>query len=227
MNVLIAPLPRGRRSADPAMSFLAKRLRTLTWLHPLAESEKALHIERRKVNRTLRVSLLPDFKTWIVRFYIGGAQRVFGLTPDSESACRFADLVRTVLWKYRTRGIGDPPENDLNFSPLRVTVDLRRETHATELLTEMEEHLLSIKAILTPEEQQQKLTERKEAGRCNRTLGGAFEVMSQRWNQQLDSISTQLSALSVLPAKIDQLQKTVDSLKSCCGSAAAGGITGA
>lgn len=198
-----------RRAADPVLSDLAKRLVDLWWLTPLAEDEIIKVDSLQKTAHLKRVCLLMDFRTYMVRFYIGGEQRNLGMATDARAAARFADMVRAYLWKYRTRGVGDPDDSDLNYSVARVKADLENETHAVALLKDIEQHLLKLGAIITPEERQRLLAERKEGARCNRTLGGQMEVMVAEWAKRFDAIDRENREIV---RRIDSLQQTFDRL---------------
>lgn len=188
---------------DPDQNLLARKLKAISWIDPLTPEE----IARVKPLASLRrVSLLPDIKTWGVRFYLGGAQRSFGYTDDRLAAARFADMVRGFFWRYRTRGVGDPVAGELNLSPARLESDLKNERHAVGLLKEMEAHLLKLGVIITAAEREAQIKDRKEGGRLNRTMAGAFEIMGHQWTQQLEGITSRLDNLAIKASgRADQL----------------------
>lgn len=144
------------------------------------------------------MNLMADYKTWAVRMYLGGGQRLLGYTKEQipYGALRFADMARQYFWKYRVRNATEPNEGDLNLSLDRVQQDMAHETHAVAMLKEIEDHLISVGALLSPEQKQAILDNRHEDRRRNRTLSGSLQVMNHEWVERLGSFEERIEALS-------------------------------
>src|ERR1035437_9044186 len=87
-----------RHAVDPELNLIAKRLGSLTWHTDLDEDEKqgCADTQRNPDAPKRLVSPMPDYQTWAVRMYIGGAQRTLGLLKaiDLSPVFRFADMVK-------------------------------------------------------------------------------------------------------------------------------------
>src|ERR1035437_9805603 len=153
-----------RTAADPVMNQIAKRLLTVEWQFPLSADEEnaCLELERSQVAPRRLINLLRDYKTWVIRMYIAGAQRTFGYYSNEKSgnlfpAFRYADMIRMHFWPYKRRDAYEPADGDLNISAERAKLDLVHETEVVQIIKDCEAHLQSTGAILSPKALEQQL----------------------------------------------------------------------
>jgi len=158
---------KSRHAADPDLNLMAKRLSTVRWLAPLTAEEEAACLRLQKAESPPRhLNLMLDYKTWAVRLYLGGAQRTIGMYKppvaaggDFSAAVRYADMAKMMFWKYNIRGAHEPDDSELNLTALRARQDLAGEPEASGLLLDIEQYLIGIRAILSPEERERKRKE--------------------------------------------------------------------
>jgi hypothetical protein len=201
-----------RNAVDPVLNLIARRLLDAKWQTELDEGEKnechSLNTSPTAPRRLIAPAL--DYKTWLVRIYLGGAQRIVGMVrgPDLTPAYRYADMLKMFFWKYRQRGAHEPGAVELNLSPERAKQDLEHEPEVGAILRDIEAHLLAIGALPTPADRQKALEATREHRWRQRTVaGGLFELrglMGDRHQELVDQISAlrlQVAGLATLIRK--------------------------
>ena len=194
-----------RSAADPELNLLARGLRDLVWLTTLDQDElnEAQEMGANVDARRRHVYPLPDYKSWAVRTYLGGANRTIGvykprLASEIWPALRFADMAAMYFWQHKVRGAHEPGDMELNFSVDRAKTDLEMEDHAVALLRRIEAHLVEIGAIVSSEEIQHQRTMRKELWRKQRTVSNTVlevcEVLETAMQRLEKGLSGQMEA---------------------------------
>lgn len=188
----------------------------MVWENPLSQDEiesSLVLLDTAKYRH--HVVQLPDFKSWAVRLYLGGAQRTLGyVRKDPINALRFADMAMFYFWKYRVRGAAEPTNQFLNFSVERAQQDLDNEPYAVNLLKRIEKYLLDLGALKDSATRQKELNEKIEYRRFNRTLGGAMEIFSQTITQRVEQlINRQEETERSLKRLEDRVAKLVELLE--------------
>jgi len=198
--------------ADPQMNQIAKRLGTLKWQEPLSADEQAQEHEPASTFR--RVALLPDLKTWVVRIYLGGAQRTLGYTREASplSAMRFADMAMMYLWIYRVRGAHEPSDHELNFSTDRAKSDLLGEPEALQIIKDIEHYLLGTGAIATGEDRQRHIQNQRDEKSRRRTVSGTILDMQAVWDHRLNEVRSEIDKLAGVLARIEASQSRVNDI---------------
>jgi hypothetical protein len=147
--------------------------------------------------------MLPDYRTWAVRLYLGGAQRTLGLmagTGDGFSRLlRFADMAKMHFWKYGVRTAHVPGDMELNFSAERANEDLKCEVHALGLLHDIENHLIDTKALLPPTERE---LARKMARLTKPTITRAMTELNHSLQARLQEVIEKLTAIQAELAEL-------------------------
>ena len=193
-------------AADPVLNQIAKRTRDLEWIHPLEEGELAicsrLHSDPNANHRL--VTILRDYKTWVVRTYLAGAQRTFGFFKADRqgglsSAYRYADMVKMYFWPYKLRDAYEPGDHDLNISASRAKSDLIHETNAIQIIKDIEQHFKDIGVILTPQDKETQLQARIRQQRAKATvksmlgdLTNVFQMRCDKWDEQMAEVTAEL-----------------------------------
>jgi hypothetical protein len=203
---------------------LARELRDLVWCFPLDEDELQ---EAREMGSDINarrrwVYPLPDYKSWAVRLYIGGAQRTVGIikpTPpnviDISPALRFADMVAMYFWQHKVRGAHEPGDAELNFSVDRAKTDLELEENAIALIKRIEEHLISIDAIVSSADMQVRRSARRDQWRRQRTVSGTVLEVSEVLSTAMQRVEHNLGGLmKSLEEKMAQQVKEIARLNS-------------
>lgn len=203
----------GRHAIDPDLNVIAKRLGTLQWqteLSPL-EEDTCNELQRNPDASRRLVSPMPDFTTWAVRMYLGGAQRTLGLLrgPDLQNAFRFADMVKMYFWKYKLRGAHEPTDGELNLSVERAKLDMVGEPDALQMLKDIEAHLLKLGALTTGADQEKQRQDRRADNSRRRTISGTFEEMMGLWRTRIQEVQDKYAALDTT---VKRLSEVVDSL---------------
>jgi len=195
-----------RSAADPELNLLARGLRDLVWLTTLDQDElnEAQEMGANVDARRRHVYPLPDYKSWAVRTYLGGANRTIGVykpyprASEIWPALRFADMAAMYFWQHKVRGAHEPSDMELNFSVDRAKTDLEMEDHAVALLRRIEAHLVEIGAIVSSEEMQHQRTMRKELWRKQRTVSNTVlevcEVLETAMQRLEKGLSGQMEA---------------------------------
>lgn len=199
----------GRFAADPELNVLAKRLEDVIWENPLSEDE-LLMVQRNLTDPEAprrHVTMLPDFRTWAVRLYLGGAQRTIGyVRKDPATALRFADMAMFYFWKYRIRGAAEPTNMALNFSVERAQRDMDNEPEALYLLQEVEKYLLSIGALKDSVTRQKEIGEKHEQRRLSRTVSGTLEVFYQVHSNRMQQNTNRLEGVERALKRLEDRQ---------------------
>jgi len=204
---------KSRKAADPDLNLIARRLLDIQWQTELDDHEK-IECRDRSTNNDLPRHLLspmPDLRTWSVRMFMGGAQRVLGYVkgPDLTTGLRFADMAKMYFWKYKVRGAHEPGNLELNLSVDRVRQDLDNEPGAVGLLKEIEAYLLGIGAINTSEDKERLRREERDKRRKERTVSGLLGTLNTNWMlhiQEMEAtIAAQTKEIAALSGKLDQV----------------------
>lgn len=166
-----------RTAADPVLNQIAKRLLTVQWQFDLTTDEQNVctELEHSQVAPRRLITLMRDYKTWVIRMGIAGAQRTFGYYSNAKSgnlapAFRYADMIRMYFWAYKRRDAYEPGDNDLNISADRAKMDLVHEVEVIQIIKDIELHLQSIGAILSPEASEKHLQDKVARQRAKPTL---------------------------------------------------------
>lgn len=198
----------GRHALDPNLSLLARRL-----------DEVELPAYDSLITRTTfkNCYLLPNMKTWVVRLFLGGANRCLGFTSDQEKAMKFADLALNHFWKYRQRGARPPVDADLNTDCDWVRLAIESSPEALELLHDLEAHLIETGAILTSEQlafarlQRQNV---KKLGRSNRgeniQMHGETQALVAGVTKKIEELCKQIELLAATIEGLRQNQATAN-----------------
>lgn len=178
----------GRKAKDPALNQLARELREIVFTADadVDSAATSLHIDELR-----RVRLASNFKTYQVRYFIGGKYRIIGYTENFTAACRFADMAEWRFWIYRVRDAHPPVDSDLHFGVEQAKEDCANETAANALLSRIEVHLResgTIPDYKTIEAQKDAKQKQKEVRRTVRgdlyalftELMGALQEISER-----------------------------------------------
>lgn len=194
---------------DPELNRMANELQTITWHTALSEDEKN-EVKEMAAGRlkTRYVYSLPDYKTWAIRFYLGGEQRTVGhILRDQASALRYADMVSVYFWRYRVRGAAEPTIDRLNFSLERAKADLANEPDVVGLITRIEAYFKSQGVIRNPREVEQERRDKKEVRERKRTARGHFlemELKIEKINARLEESNARLEESNDRLARIEQ-----------------------
>jgi hypothetical protein len=181
------------------LNIIARRLKTISWQFELGEDEKRVCHELQSNPQAARklVTLMRDYKTWMVRAYLGGGQRTFGYYSDAnlEPLFRYADMVRMYFWKYKRRDAFEPGTADLNISAEQAKFDLEHETEAIQLVKDVEAHLFSIGAIMRPEEREKLLQGEVRNRRARPTLSTTLMDVNSVLQTKLEAVQGVLTAM--------------------------------
>jgi len=201
--------------ADPILNTIAHRTESALWVHQLDEGELELcaaKAEDRELPRHM-VSMLRDYKTWVVRAYLAGTQRTFGFFrtggPSIQGvpwqALRYADMIRMYFWKYKRRDAVEPNDFMLNISPQRAKSDLMCETNMVQIIKDIEQHLKDTGAILSPEEMERQTQAKIRQQRARPTaqsviqdLGGVFQMRCDKLEEMAKEHGKDISELKAL-----------------------------
>lgn len=110
----------------------------------LTDEDHAHFMERWRASNLLGVSPFPDGRSFRVRLYLGGKQRILGILANGAKAARYADMARLHFWGYRLRGVRLPHDTDFNYG-----LDATKAALATEDGAQAVEHLDRIKGHLS------------------------------------------------------------------------------
>ncbi len=200
---------KGRHAVDPTLNQIAWRLNTVRWATPLdADEESLAHSVNTDMAAPRRLlAMMPDYKTWAIRMYLGGAQRILGFFkgPDIANGLRFADMVKVYFWKYRHRGPHEPADHELNYSVERAKADLTDELEAIQLIHDIEAHLQEIGALLTPQQAEQLRNEQKASRPLRRTVSNLMVEMNEHWMLRVQGFEQQITKLTAEVARVNTL----------------------
>jgi hypothetical protein len=190
-----------RTVADPVMNQIAKRLKDVQWQFALTTDEEnnCLELEKNPNLPKHLITLMRDYKTWVIRMYLAGAQRTFGFYSNAKSltlfpAFRYADMIRMYFWSYKHRDAFEPGDSDLNISAERAKLDLVHETEVVQIIKDIEAHLLSIGAIINPTEIEQRLKEKNKGRWARPTLKGTLADYAEAHRLALGRLETEMKA---------------------------------
>jgi hypothetical protein len=200
-------------TADPKLNAIARRLLTAKWEHPLSEGE--LEVCRMKAENPdaprHMVSIMSDYKTWAIRSYIAGAQRIFGFVRSPHNyttgvpaeALRYADMVRMYFWPYKRRNAVEPTDLMLNISAERAKSDLQWEGEVAQIIKDTEQYLKDTGAILPPDEMERQLQAQIKKQRSRPTaqsvmtdLGGVFQLRCDKMEAMIKEQGETLARLN-------------------------------
>lgn len=194
-----------RTTADPILNQLARRLIDVRWQFDLTADEEnaCLEIERSSMSPKRLIALMRDYKTWVIRMYLAGAQRTFGYYNNSESgnlfaAFRYADMIRMYFWRYKHRDAYEPGDGQLNISAERANLDLVHETEVVQIIKDIEAHLQSTGAIQTPAQLEQQLKEKVSRQRAKPTLKGVMADAAEVQRIALSGLRQEVAASTAL-----------------------------
>jgi len=186
-----------RIAKDPALSALAVELKTTKFSDaPDLEEvirERFVELARGHGEYPFRlVYQMPDFKTWVVRLYLGGAVRTIGFSARLTDACRYADMAALRFWKYRVRGASEPVDANLNFDVAQAKYDSTEEIEAAYLLDRIENYLLSSGALGDPKQSEIDRQRNRKARDARRTVRHDLHALIDGLNEKLDLIDARL-----------------------------------
>jgi hypothetical protein len=191
----------GRNAKDPELTKLARKLMAVE----MQDEGCVLEGESTEIlndSRSLRyVQLMPNMKTWAVRLYVGGLNRIIGFSNRLSTALRYADMAAMTFWPYRIRGACEPVDADLNFSVEQAKEDLANETDAVKLLDEIVNYLKDAGAIpdIKKLNEQRKL-DRKEREK-RKTVRYEFMQLHETQMSVLAEINERLKHLEAVIAQ--------------------------
>jgi hypothetical protein len=213
-------------ATDPDLNILARKLKTLEWIHPLDADEIEACVDMTLYQPGLNPGdgpVLPKRKfvhpmagatNWAVRLCLGGAQRTLGIVDQRhvEDAFRFADMAQQYFWKYKLRGAAPPTEADFNISKERVDGDMVAEENALALLKAEEEYMLSMGIIKTAADRHAEYRQRKEESRKTR-VRAMVQVNHMECLERFDALSGQMDTVmrdnAALLARIEKLDASL------------------
>jgi hypothetical protein len=169
-------------ATDPDLNIIARKLKTLEWIHPLDADEvedcvdMTLYLpglnpgDHHVVPKRKYVHQMAGATNWAVRVCLGGQQRTLGIVDQRhvEDAFRFADMAQQYFWKYKLRGAAPPTEADLNISMERMEGDMVAEVNALALLRAEEEYMLSMGIIKSSADRRAEEKAQREERKKNR-----------------------------------------------------------
>jgi len=186
-----------RSARDPALSQLAVELKTTKFsdapdLEDLVH-ERFVELARSQGEYPFRlVYRMPDFKTWVIRLYLGGAVRVIGYSARLCDACRYADMAALRFWKYRVRGASEPVDANLNFDLAQATHDSVEETDAIWLLDRIENYLQSSGILGDPKLAEIDRQKNRKARDARRTVRSDFHALIGQLRDKLEVLDERL-----------------------------------
>lgn len=191
-----------RYAKDPELNTLANELKIINFsAAPDLDSDVSERCEilaRGQGDYPFRlVYQMPNFRTWAVRMFLGGAIRTIGYTDNLTHACRFSDMAAFRFWKYRIRGACEPVDASLNFGVDQAKHDALHETDAARLLDKIETYLQT-NYLGDPKQIEVERTKRKYARDMRRTVRSDFHEL-----------------IGQLSDKIDRLENKIDRLNGC------------
>jgi len=191
----------GRQAKDPALSALAVELKTLRFSDdPALEEvihERFVELARSRGEYPFRlVYQMPDFKTWVVRLYLGGSVRTIGFSARLTDACRYADMAALRFWKYRVRGASEPVDANLNFDVAQAKHDSEHETDAVWLLDRIENYLQSSGILGDPKLAEIDRQKNRKARDARRTVRSDFHALIGQLSDKIDALSRKVDQLS-------------------------------
>ena len=148
------------------------------------EENACLAIEHSATVPKRMITLLRDYKTWVIRLNLAGGQRSVGFYSNAKTgnlypAFRYADMVRMYFWPYKLRDTFEPADGDLNISAERANLDLVHEVKVVEIIKDIEAHLKSTGAIVAPAERETQLKEKNKGRWARPTLKGSLADMAE------------------------------------------------
>src|ERR1035437_5866442 len=199
-------------AADPILNQIAKRLMDAQWQFDLTTDEEnaCLELERSPTLPKRMITLMRDYKTWVIRLNLAGAQRSVGFYSNAKSgnlypAFRYADMVRMYFWTYKLRDTFEPADGDLNISVERAKLDLVHETEVVQIIKDIEAHLKSTGAIVAPAEREEQLKERNRGRWARPTLKGLLADSAAVHQHALEGVRNEVKALGEHIARLEQL----------------------
>jgi hypothetical protein len=208
-------------AADPTLNTIARRLLTAKWEHPLDEGELAICEAKAEDSELPRhmVTMLRDYKTWVIRAYLAGTQRTFGFVKNEGpaikgvpwQALRYADMVRMYFWKYKRRDAVEPNQFMLNISVERAKSDLQWEHEVVQIIKDIEQHLKSIGAILPPDQMETALQAKIRQQRARPTAQSVMHDIGGVFQMRMDALEKQITGLA---STVNGLASTVNGLAS-------------
>lgn len=189
-----------RYAKDPELNTLANELKSVPFTAaPDLDSDVQERFEilaRGQGEYPFRlVYQMPNFRTWAVRLYLGGAIRTIGYTENPTHACRFADMAALRFWKYRIRGACEPLDAHLNFGIAQAKHDATHETCAILLLSRIEDYLQG-HCLGDPKLLEAERVRRKFARDARRTVRHDFHELIGQLSDKLDQIEAKIDKLS-------------------------------
>src|ERR1035437_4293816 len=212
-----------RTAADPVMNLIASRLKVATWQFDLTTDEEnvCLEFEHDPALPKRLITLMRDYKTWVIRVGIAGANRAVGYYSNAKSghlspAFRYADMVNMYFWKYKLRDAYEPADGDLNISAERAKNDLIHETEVVQIIKDIEAHLISIGAIVAPTEMTRQLLEKNKGRWAKPTLKGSMADAAEVLRVSLARMTEGLAALKEeTRARFDRLEQLIQNQSGC------------
>lgn len=199
----------GRHASDPVLHQLANELKDIEFDH---DDGLRLQAEELLQNNDLNhIYLMKDAKTFAVRLFIGGRQRVIGLTEDLTAACRFADMARMRFWIYRTRDAREPVESDLHFGVQQAKEDLANHLQAQHLLDKIELHLKETEVIdpfIKPNDAKERAKARDERRTVRDELNARFGALEDRLDAICDYMRETQSYIRTVGASLESFKRS-------------------
>lgn len=205
-------------TADPVLNMIARKTMHIQWQHPLDQGELDTCTELQNNPNTPRrlVTLLRDYKTWVVRTCLAGGQRTFGFfKPDQygrlAAAYRYADMVKMRFWPYKLRDAYKPSDGELNISAERAENDLVNEIEAVAILDEIEAHFKQVGIILTPQDKETQLQARIRQQRARPTVKTVLNDVAGVFQMRCDKLEAENKSMrSVVFETRDMVVETRD-----------------
>lgn len=166
-------------AADPMLVSLAASLKDIHF--DIEPEDVTDFLQAQMDDRTRNISFCPDGKTYRVRMYLGGKQRLLGLTLSGPTAARFADMARIFFWPYRLRDCREPLASDMNYSVELANRDLAENEPAVALLEAIKDHLIhyGLLAVIEPGKKEGRRTARHEVAVLRDEMASAYETQTK------------------------------------------------
>lgn len=177
-------------AADPALVSLAASLKNIHF--DIEPEDVTQFLQAQMDGRTRNISFCPDGKTYRVRLYLGGKQRLLGLTLSGPTAARFADMARIFFWPYRLRDCREPLASDMNYTVELANQDLADNEPAIALLNAIKDHLIhyGMLAVIEPGKKDGRRTARHEIAVLREEMAAAYEAHAKEPAKYFEQIKT-------------------------------------
>jgi len=185
-------------AADAQLNELAHTLDTIHFPVDQEHTERYQLLLRAGLGDNFRNTTPRGGKAWGARFFLGGQNRIVGISTNHLKVCRFADMAAVRFWVYKVRSAAPPTEVDLNFGTKSVEWDTTNVSDAVILLDLIENYLVksgAFPALIKTEAQRQAAIAASKAKR--RTVCNEMENFR-------DGVVTEMSSLE---RKIDELHR--------------------